>query len=391
MIGEALLNYSRSKKIYLEGNKENYNNNIGERKIMSEQAGNSSSSKMAAQYEQEWPADPAAYEKTHVIGSGASAKVVVAKLQDGRKCAVKILDLEALSHDNILDEIQKELIAMQQCRHPNILNHFVSFPHKMQMHLVMPLMEGGSCSDLMKLRYPTGLDMPLVAHIMHDTLKALQYFHDPKVNFIHRDLKAANLLIADDGTVCLGDFGVAASMKEQQKRQTFVGTPCWMAPEVLDTGSGYTNKADIWSAGITAIELCVGEAPYQRLQYMKIMRMVLEKPPPQPPADTPKTFRQFVEVCLQREPHRRPTAESLIHNFGPNFLAKGDQKKLCEIVKRLPPLEERRMDRGVPFSGDQKKDTSFGEWNFDLPNDEAGGGGGQPTADDFAGLGNTES
>jgi serine/threonine protein kinase len=101
--------------------------------------------------------------------------------------------------------------------------------------MVMPLMPGGSCADLMRAHFPSGFgpkNIEILAHIIFETLNALAYLHDPKQAQIHRDLKAANLLLADDGSVRLADFGVAASLKEQRTRQTFVGTPCWMAPEV---------------------------------------------------------------------------------------------------------------------------------------------------------------
>jgi serine/threonine protein kinase len=81
----------------------------------------------------QWPTDPNEYEKTHLIGMGASAKVYIAKLRDGRECAVKLLDLESLIHDDVLDEIRKELQAMALCRHPNVISHYVSFHHKRQM------------------------------------------------------------------------------------------------------------------------------------------------------------------------------------------------------------------------------------------------------------------
>ena len=115
-----------------------------------------------------WPADPNEYEKTYLIGQGASARVHIAKnIRDGRKCAVKIMDLEALINDDLLDEIRKELQAMTLCRHPNVISHYVSFPYKHKMYLVMPLMEGGSCSDLMKMQFPHGMaqEYGLIAHI----------------------------------------------------------------------------------------------------------------------------------------------------------------------------------------------------------------------------------
>ncbi|CAD7962309.1 unnamed protein product [Amoebophrya sp. A25] len=337
-----------------------------------------------------WPADPSAYEKTTLIGTGASAKVYIAKLkgEEKRTCALKILDLEALVHDDVLDEIRKELQAMALCRHPNVISHYVSFPYKRQMWLVMPLMHHGSCADLLRSHFPQGFknELGILLHLLYETLKALEYLHDPKNAQIHRDLKAANLLLGKDGEVCLADFGVAASFKEQRTRQTFVGTPCWMAPEVLLAGQqdgaassnqGYNYKADIWSLGITALELCNGEAPYQRLHHLKIMQNILDKPPPQAPADADQGFRDLVTYCLQKNPAKRPTASELLNalNFGWN---KRQPEKLKALLAQLPPLEERRRAKALAEknkspeqSGEAKKGRSIGGgWDFDLPDED---------------------
>ncbi|CAD7926185.1 unnamed protein product [Amoebophrya sp. A120] len=332
-----------------------------------------------------WPSDPNAYEKTTLIGTGASAKVHIAKTNDNRICALKILDLEALVHDDVLDEIRKELQAMALCRHPNVISHYVSFPYKRQMWLVMPLMPGGSAADLLRSQFPHGFknELGILLHILYETLKALEYLHDDKNKQIHRDLKAANLLLGAQGEVCLADFGVAATLKEQRTRNTFVGTPCWMAPEVLQAGQsgaqgGYTQKADIWSLGITALELYNGEAPYQRLHHLKIMQNILDKPPPVAPQEADPGFREFVSYCLQKNPSKRPGAKELIgaRNFG---WERRTPDRLKAIIERLPPLEERRKIKQLAERNPQTSGASGGpkgqsgateEWNFDLPEDE---------------------
>ncbi|KAF4713693.1 hypothetical protein FOZ62_021489, partial [Perkinsus olseni] len=119
----------------------------------------------------------------------------------------------------------------------------------------------------------------IIAYILRETAIALRHFHSNQQ--IHRDLKAGNILLSLDGRVYLSDFGVSASMRDSRSRQTFVGTPCWMAPEVLEQSkNGYDYKADIWSFGVTALELAHGSAPYQNLHPLKVMKNILENPPP---------------------------------------------------------------------------------------------------------------
>jgi serine/threonine-protein kinase OSR1/STK39 len=339
--------------------------------------------------EGEWPSSADAYELVASIGHGAFATVHKAVLKSGPRTgtevAVKVIELEEFA-DSSLEEIRRELQMMRMCRHQNVINKFAAFPARRQMWLVMPLLAGGSCANVMRARKASGgfEDETIIAYILRETAKAIDYFHDNMQ--IHRDLKAGNVLLGEDGRVYLSDFGVAAPLRDDKLRQTFVGTPCWMAPEILEQVSGYDCKADIWSFGITAIELAYGEAPYQRLHPLKVMKIIIEKDPPR--IDRRKwdaNFAALVEACLQKDPKRRPAMEDIIKDHG-RFFARAAVEPLVEILHSLPPLEKRiqaKPQRKASTGGARAAAT--GSWDFrtdDFDDDDAG--------DDFPGLGETE-
>jgi serine/threonine-protein kinase OSR1/STK39 len=283
--------------------------------------------------------------------------------------AVKIIELEEVA-DSSLEEIRRELQMMRMCRHENVIAYHVAFPAKRQMWLVMPLLAGGSCANVMRSRQATGgfEDESIVAYILRETAKAVKYFHDNQQ--IHRDLKAGNILLSGDAKVFLSDFGVAAPLRDDLKRKTFVGTPCWMAPEVLEQASGYDYKADIWSFGITAIELAYGEAPYQRLHPLKVMKIIIEKDPPR--IDKRKwdaLFVALIECCLQKDPKKRSTMEDIFAKHK-KFFAKANEQPLADILSGLPPLEQRMQPKPSfpPPAQALDKNASFdfrnASWDF---------------------------
>ncbi|WRX29022.1 Protein kinase domain - like 10 [Theobroma cacao] len=186
----------------------------------------------------------------------------------------------------------------------------------------MPFMSEGSCLHRMKTGYPDGFEEAAIASILKETLKALDYLH--RQGHIHRDVKAGNILLDNNGTVKLADFGVSACMFDsgdrQRSRNTFVGTPCWMAPEVMQPGTGYNSKADIWSFGITALELAHGHAPFSNYPPMKVLLMTIQNAPPRLDQDCDrkfsKSFKDMVAMCLVKDHTKRPTAEKLLkHSF----------------------------------------------------------------------------
>nr|CCA22508.1 protein kinase putative [Albugo laibachii Nc14] len=277
----------------------------------------------------EWPTNALDYRLVEQIGQGAFAKVWKAHcIRKNVDVALKIMDLEKITTS--FEDIRAEVQTMKMTNHPNVLKCYCSFVHRDQLWLVTQLMNKGSCLHVMNVLKKKGLGEGLkeefLAVILHETLKGLQYFHEN--GQIHRDIKAGNILMDSQGHVVIADFGVSGWMMEggdrRKNRQTFVGTPCWMAPEVMEQVRGYDYKADIWSFGITALELAKGYAPYARFQPMKVLLLTLQEDPPSLRTydddgtghEFSRHFRDVVKNCLQKDPTRRPATSALLkHSF----------------------------------------------------------------------------
>ncbi|XP_039141284.1 probable serine/threonine-protein kinase DDB_G0284251 [Dioscorea cayenensis subsp. rotundata] len=292
-----------------------------------------------------YSASPDDYRLLEEVGHGASATVYRAiYLPTNELLAVKCLDLDRCNSN--LDDIRREAQTMSLIEHPNIIRACCSFVVDSYLWVVMPFMAEGSCFHLMKIAYQDGFEESIIRSILKETLIALEYLH--KHGHIHRDVKAGNILLDSSGRVKLGDFGVSACMFDkgdrQRLRNTFVGTPCWMAPEVLQPESGYDFKADIWSFGITALELAHGHAPFSKYPPMKILLMTLQNAPPgldyERDKKFSKSFKEVVAMCLVKDQTKRPTAEKLLkHSFFKQ--AKPSELSLKSILADLPPLWDR--------------------------------------------------
>ena len=295
----------------------------------------------------QYPTSASDYTLHEEIGRGVSAKVYRAQcLPLNEQVAVKMLDLEDQDPGH-LEEIRREVASMSMVSHPNLVMAYCSFVDGQFLWVVMPFLSGGSALNIMKWSHPKGLDETSIATILKEVLKALDYFH--RNGNIHRDIKAGNVLIDHDGSVKLADFGVSAASwgSGAKPHSTFVGTPCWMAPEVMEQVDGYDFHADIWSLGITVLELCHGHAPFAKYPPMKVLLMTLQNPPPQLEAEQAETghhftrgLRDFVSVCLQKDPKRRPSAAKLLEH---RFLkeAKKPDFSVKQLLESIPPLGER--------------------------------------------------
>jgi len=197
-------------------------------------------------------------------------------------------------------------------------------------------MDGGCLTDILEQFEDIRLTEPQIAFCCKETLKALSYIHT--LHRIHRDIKSDNILLNTSGAIKLADFGYAAQLtQKQQKRNTVVGTPYWMAPELI-RGHDYGTKVDIWSLGIMLMEMAEGEPPYMEFPPLRALFLITTKgiPPLKEPQKWSADFNDFFNKCLEKDVEKRPNADELLKH--PFVHRACDQKDLVPTVKASKQL-----------------------------------------------------
>ncbi|KAI8646527.1 kinase-like domain-containing protein [Parasitella parasitica] len=251
------------------------------------------------------------YKRTKRIGQGASGSVYLANhLTTNAKVAVKQMDLSKQSR---LDLIVNEIMIMKESHHDNIVNFLDSFLVRGDLWVVMEYMEGGALTDVIEHNTMTEQQ---IATVCYETAKGLDHLHSQ--NIIHRDIKSDNVLLNFAGQVKISDFGYCAKLTDQRnKRATMVGTPYWMAPEIVKQKE-YGAKVDIWSLGIMAIEMIENEPPYLDEEPLKALYLIATNGTPslKNPDKLSKELKSYLAVCLCVDVKSRATAAELLdHDF----------------------------------------------------------------------------
>ncbi|KAI5757207.1 MINK1 [Gulo gulo luscus] len=316
--------------------------------------------------------DPAGiFELVEVVGNGTYGQVYKGRhVKTGQLAAIKVMDVTEDEEEEIKQEIN---MLKRYSHHRNIATYYGAFIKKSppgnddQLWLVMEFCGAGSVTDLVKNTKGNALKEDCIAYICREILRGLAHLHAHKV--IHRDIKGQNVLLTENAEVKLVDFGVSAQLdRTVGRRNTFIGTPYWMAPEVIacdeNPDATYDYRSDIWSLGITAIEMAEGAPPLCDMHPMRALFLIPRNPPPRLKSKKwSKKFTDFIDTCLIKTYLSRPPTEQLL-----KFPFIRDQPTERQVRIQLKDhIDRSRKKRGekeeteYEYSGSEEEDDSHGE------------------------------
>ncbi|XP_053257809.1 mitogen-activated protein kinase kinase kinase kinase 1 isoform X2 [Podarcis raffonei] len=289
------------------------------------------------------------------VGGGTYGEVYKARNKEtGKLAAIKIVKMEA---DDDCATIQQEILMVKTCSHHNIVAYYGSYIRFNKLWICMEFCGGGSLQDVYQVTGP--LTEPQIAYVCRETLQGLTYLHNQ--GKIHRDIKGANVLVNDHGEVKLADFGISAQLSATfARRMSFIGTPYWMAPEVaaVELKGGYNELCDVWSVGITAIELAELQPPLFDVHPLRVL-VLMTKSGYQPPklkdkARWSQAFHHFVKVTLTKNPKKRPTASKMLtHQLVSQ--ERLSRSLTLELLEKLRNPDKLSSCRGEPDEEEQEE------------------------------------
>ncbi|KAJ1545745.1 Protein kinase [Nowakowskiella sp. JEL0078] len=269
------------------------------------------------------------YTKVKKVGQGASGSVYLARRNtNNTQVAIKQMDLKQQPRKEL---IVNEILVMRESQHANIVNYLDSYLLKGDLWVVMEYMEAGPLTDIIDNNSMTEAQ---IAAVCQETIKGLAHLHSR--NIIHRDIKSDNILLNTNGQVKITDFGFCAKLTaDRGKRATMVGTPYWMAPEVVKQKE-YGPRVDVWSLGIMAIEMIDGEPPYLEEEPLKALYLIATNGTPtlKNPEKMSAQFKNFLGKCLEVDVTKRATCEELLQVSHPFMKQASPLSALTPLVKR---------------------------------------------------------
>ncbi|XP_072127138.1 mitogen-activated protein kinase kinase kinase kinase 4 isoform X4 [Mobula birostris] len=316
--------------------------------------------------------DPAGiFELVEVVGNGTYGQVYKGRhVKTGQLAAIKVMDV---TEDEEM-EIKLEINMLKKySHHRNIATYYGAFirtnpsSHEDQLWLVMEFCGAGSVTDLVKKTKGNSLKEDWIAYICREVLRGLAHLHSHHV--IHRDIKGQNVLLTENAEVKLVDFGVSAQLdRTMEKRNTFIGTPYWMAPEVIacdeNADSTYDYRSDLWSLGITAIEMAEGAPPLCDMHPMRALFLIPRNSPPKLKSRKwSKRFMNFVETCLAKNYLHRPSTETLLKH---SFIRDQQNERQVRImlkdhIDRTRKKRNEKDETEYEYSGSEEEDDGMNE------------------------------